>query len=73
LRDSNPTRAETFEISPSQAVRAPIMHHVGSYPVVTDQGFSAIRVSFQIPQLHMVIVGERPARQLGTIKDFPFV
>jgi serpin B len=54
--DRKLTRVEAFEISPWQTVPVPIMHRQGSYPVVIGQGFSAIRLPYQVPQLHMVIV-----------------
>jgi serpin B len=54
--DQKLTRAGTFEISPSHPVSVPFMHREGIYPVVNGPGFSAIRLSYQVPQLHMVIV-----------------
>ncbi len=59
--DSRLTRLETFEMSPSDTVQVPIMHREGDYPVVADQGFSAIRLPLQIPQFSMVIVLPRRA------------
>jgi leukocyte elastase inhibitor len=54
--DQKLTRAEPFKISPSHPVSVPFMHREGTYPVVIGPGFSAIRLSYQVPQLHMVIV-----------------
>jgi serpin B len=65
--DSELTRLDTFEISPSDTVRAPIMHRKGDYPVVTDREFSAIRLPLQIPHLSMVIVLPKRAADVETV------
>jgi leukocyte elastase inhibitor len=54
--DSRNTRTEEFEISPWQKVPVPIMHREGDYQIVAEQRYSAIRLPYQIPRLHMVIV-----------------
>jgi serpin B len=54
--DSRRTRTEEFEISPWQKVPVPMMHREGDYQIVTGQGYSAIRLPYRIPRLHMVIV-----------------
>jgi serpin B len=61
--DSRRTRTEEFEISPWQKVPVPIMHREGDYQIVTGQGYSAIRLPYRIPRLHMVIV--LPHRNVG--------
>lgn len=50
------TRPEAFAISPSQTAQVPMMRREGIFPVVTEAGFSAIRVPYQALRLHMVIV-----------------
>lgn len=54
--DRKLTRTQDFAISPSQKVSVPFMHRDASYPVVDDREFSAIRLPYNVPQLHMVIV-----------------
>ena len=54
--DRKLTQTEAFAISPSQKMQVPMMRGEGSYAVVTQPGFSAIRLPYQSPQLHMVIV-----------------
>ena len=61
--DSRSTRTEEFEISPWQTVPVPIMHRDGDYQIVTGPGYSAIRLPYQIPRLHMVVV--LPHRNVG--------
>jgi len=50
------TRPEAFALSPSQTVQVPMMRREGIFPVVTEAGFTAIRVPYQALRLHMVIV-----------------
>jgi len=50
------TRPQAFAISPSQTVEVPMMRREGILPVVTEAGFSAIRVPYQALRLHMVVV-----------------
>jgi serpin B len=54
--DGKLTQTEKFEISPSQTVSVPIMHREADYSTVVAQEYSAIRLPYQDPQLHMVIV-----------------
>ena len=54
--DGKLTQTEKFEISPSQTVSIPIMHREADYSTVVGRGYSAIRLPYKNPQLHMVIV-----------------
>jgi serpin B len=65
--DRKLTREEAFELSPSQTVPVPMMHRKGDYPVVRGPGFSAVRLSYRAPQLHMVIVLPNRGTALDTV------